>query len=339
MRKITRKLSVIYGEKVPCFARFALVAIVVIGGVFSGSCDHSTCLLDTSQSHFRFEDRDGPTLELFENDQLIFGYNYGEILAPGVPEDRRRSSYIHPVVGLDGEILSADFPKDHYHHRGLFWTWPRVGFEDRIVDQWHLDGARQRFERWEKKEVGPVCAVFAVKNGWFTNDGRKIVDEKVTIRTFRAGAIGRILDVDLQLEATTAPVTIAGRENEKKGYGGFCFRPASHRNEVITTVNGVQQDSNLIPSPWADFSANFGTGEEWSGVAIFQHKDNPLFPSGWCLRHYGFMGVDFPGMDPFVLKPGQPLRLQYRLWVHRGDADRGKVKEMYEAFLRTLASS
>ena len=32
-----------------------------------------------------------------------------------------RANYIHPLYGLDGEILSEDFPADHPHHRGVFW--------------------------------------------------------------------------------------------------------------------------------------------------------------------------------------------------------------------------
>jgi sugar/nucleoside kinase (ribokinase family) len=35
------------------------------------------------------------------------------VLPEGVPEDRRRSCYIHPIYGLDGQVLTDDFPKDH----------------------------------------------------------------------------------------------------------------------------------------------------------------------------------------------------------------------------------
>ena len=56
-------------------------------------------------------------------------YNHGVITDEKVPaKDARRSRacYIHPLWGLNGEVLTDDFPKDHYHHHGVFWAWPHV---------------------------------------------------------------------------------------------------------------------------------------------------------------------------------------------------------------------
>ncbi|RLA41026.1 MAG: hypothetical protein DRR42_25125, partial [Gammaproteobacteria bacterium] len=33
-----------------------------------------------------------------------------------------RANYVHPVMGLDGEEMTDDFPCDHPHHRGIFWA-------------------------------------------------------------------------------------------------------------------------------------------------------------------------------------------------------------------------
>lgn len=282
---------------------------------------------------FEFIDRDSTMLELMEDGSPVLAYNYGDLLVPGVPEDRRRSSYIHPVLGLDGERLTADFPADHPHHRGLFWAWPRVTVAGETYDLWHLRGVRHRFEGWGAREVGPVCALFTVNNGWYLGTDRKIVDEQVTVVAYRAGAIGRIIDLNLRLEATAEIVAISGQKD--RGYGGLSLRPGESRDEVITTANGGQdRDSDLVPSPWGDFSARFDRMDTLSGVAIFQQADNSLFPSGWCLRHYGFLGVDFPGTEPVELRPGRPVELRYRVWVHRGDVAVGRVAEMYKLFAR-----
>jgi hypothetical protein len=38
-----------------------------------------------------------------------------------------RSDYIHPLYGLNGEMLTNDWPDaDHPHHRGIFWAWLEV---------------------------------------------------------------------------------------------------------------------------------------------------------------------------------------------------------------------
>ena len=73
---------------------------------------------------FLFEDN-GKSLTLLENGKPVLEYRYTRVDPPqGAPEKFWRMSYIHPLYGLDGDILTQDFPDDHYHHRGVFWTWP-----------------------------------------------------------------------------------------------------------------------------------------------------------------------------------------------------------------------
>ncbi len=304
---------------------------LVTGEAFGNECRLET-MPQPAEIRFRLEDRNGTTLEIFEGENLVLGYNYGDILPEGIPEDRRRSCYVHPIMGLDGEMVSDDFPKDHYHHRGLFWAWQRVIVGDKTYDPWTLVGMKSRFEQWEIRETGPVCAVLGIRSGWYIlESGVKAVDERAQITVYPAGKVGRIVDVDLTLEALGQPVRIAGEVN--KGYGGFNFRPAPRPEQIITTVNGVvSENSNMVPSAWGDFSARFGNGERWSGVSIFQSENNPLFPSGWCLRPYGFLGVDFPGTEFFELKPNEPVHLGYRMWIHRGQAEPGKVSAAYAAY-------
>ena len=48
-----------------------------------------------------------------------------------------RSNYFHPLYDLDGNVLTEDFPKDHIHHRGIFWAWHQVRIDGKTVqDQW-----------------------------------------------------------------------------------------------------------------------------------------------------------------------------------------------------------
>jgi hypothetical protein len=79
-------------------------------------------------------------------------------------------------------------------------------------------------------------------------------------------------------------------------------------------------------------SAKFGGRDTFSGVAIFDHNENPAFPNGWTLRHYGFLGVAWPGLEFYTLKPGEPLTLRYRVWIHRGGAEEGDVAAAYAAY-------
>lgn len=304
-------------------------------GILPGELSGGTYTISSppSEDIFSFEEKDG-RLTLLEGDTPVLAYNFGMQLPEGVPERYRRSSYVHPIWDLSGTIITDDFPEDHYHHRGLSWMWPRVKVGEQTYDLWHIQGVRQIFEEWLAREVGPVCATIGVRNSWQLTNGQKIMEERVWIRAFKATENGRAIDVRLTLEALEQPVQLLGQSNQNKGYGGLSFRFAPREETVIVTSEGLQEsDSDHKHVPWADESGKFRGSERFSGVAIFQHEDNPDFPAAWTLRHYGFLGVAWPGNEGVTIRPGEPVTLRYRIWIHRGDAEEGNVSEAYEVFV------
>ena len=82
-----------------------------------------------AESPFVFREISPTALELTENGKPIFVYNFGMTLASGAPEAKCRSSYLHPVYAPNGVVITDDFPKDHWHHRGIFWAWRAVSFD------------------------------------------------------------------------------------------------------------------------------------------------------------------------------------------------------------------
>jgi hypothetical protein len=278
-------------------------------------------------------------LSLSERGRPVFVYRHQPQLAAGVPEKYRRSTYIHPLFDLRGNVISDDFPKDHLHHRGLSWTWAHVGIAGEVYDLWACEGIRQVFEKWLAKENGPVCATIGVKNAWWTAPTRsgaagqkEVMDEWVWIRAFPANEYGRAIDVLLTLKALE-PIQLAGRK--EKGYSGFGLRYGPRQATIITTPQGTEAaDSDLKRFPWADESGKFAGSGLLSGAAIFQHPSNPGCPAGWCLRDYGFIGVSWPGVEIINLEPGKTLTLRFRVWVHDGDAKEGKVQEAFDLFAK-----
>lgn len=288
-------------------------------------------------AQLRFEEAEQKYLHLLEGDSPVLTYNFGMMLAPGVPEDRRRSSYVHPLYAPGGAVLTDDFPRDHLHHRGLSWMWPNVDIAGQHSSMWDVRGIQQRFERWTERSSGPVVASFGVENGWYTGE-KKVAREQVEFRVYRASGTARALDVTLTFEPLDQPIAITGELPSKKGYGGLCLRFAPRQETVIVTSGGTQaRDSDLVPFPWADLTGKFGSSGRTSGAAIFVDDRNIGFPNGWTLRSYGFLGVAWPGMQPYTLQPGRPLVLRYRLWLHAGDAAGAAVAEQYAAWSKPPA--
>ncbi len=76
-------------------------------------------------------------IEITDEGKPVLRYNYkavepGDMLDKVAPANRiytrARSDYIHPLYGLDGEVLTRDWSIDHPHHRGIYWAWPEVDF-------------------------------------------------------------------------------------------------------------------------------------------------------------------------------------------------------------------
>ena len=140
------------------------------------------------------------TVSLSEGKRQVLGYNYGVITPPkDAPSNRARSSYFHPLKGLDGETFTEDFPPDHYHHRGLFHAWPGTFINGQRFDMWHILGIWTRCERTLVKEEGPVFALLTLENGWYTKD-RKVMDEIMELTVWHSDSTGQALDFELYLD-------------------------------------------------------------------------------------------------------------------------------------------
>ena len=286
---------------------------------------------------FQFAAASTNSLRLSEGKRPVLVYNHGVLLKDGVPADRARSTYVHPLFGLDGEVLTDDFPKDHYHHRGLFWAWPHVLVGTNHYDLWMIKGIEQRFERWLAREAGPGGAVLGVENGWYAGK-RKVVKECVWLRVFPASDGARAVDVELVLTPQDQPISLAGAEG--KSYGGLTLRFAPRTNTVITTPLGSSaEDLPMTRLAWADLTAAFSGAPAASGAAIFIAPDHPDYPPMWLTRHYGVLCVGWPGIDAQKFPAGEPIRCRYRVWLHRGAAGKPALEQAYAAYLAAEKSN
>lgn len=262
---------------------------------------------------FRLREVDGKSLEISDNGVPVFVYNFGTMLKAGVPEDRARCCYVHPVYAPDGTAVSDDFPKDHYHHRGIHWMWPNVTVDGKTYDLWLLKGIQPRFVKWEKKEAGADSATIAVENGWFVGE-RKVMRENVEMVAHRLRDGRRDIEFTLRFEAVDSDVEISGTTEGNKGYGGFNLRFAPRTGTVIDTAEGRDvADSDRVVHQWAELSGDFGGHR--AGVRITIDSANPGYPNPWCLRHYGYLGANYPGLDKRVLRKGAALVQKYRVTV------------------------
>ncbi len=301
------------------------LAFAALVGLGSAACPAAD-----APSAFRFAAVNEQSLGLWEGDRPVLVYNHGIVHKAGVPADRARGTYIHPLYGLDGEVLTDDFPRDHYHHRGLFWAWPHVGIAGKEYDLWMLHGIAQQFERWLEKKVNPDGAVLGVENSWYVGP-QKVMREKVWLLVHPATAEGRAIDLDFTWTPIAQAVTLAGAEG--KSYGGLTLRFAPGTNTVITIPAGhPAADLYMTNLPWADLTRWLSLEGTTSGAALFVHPGDPGFPPQWLTRHYGVLCLGWPGVSAQTFPAGEPIRCRYRVWVHRGQPAGAQLERAYDQY-------
>ena len=284
------------------------------------------------------EPRTGAFLFRF-NDQPLLSFNYGFVKKEGLSPRYDRCDYIHPVFGPEGERLTDDFPKDHPHHRGIFWIWPRVFVGEKLYDPWALADSRQWPRSLALGERGPVCASLEAEFMWRAADGGDLVREKVFLRVWRPVGTTRVFDLEFRLWAAgPAPTKIGGRPTHKKGYGGLNVR-LPPRSEAIITMDGrkmVESMVNQKPARWSDFSAVFPGAKKRSGIAVCAHPENPAWPERWCNRYYGILGAASPGLSLLSLDRKKPVTFRYRLVVHAGTSEDAGIEGLSRRFTQPV---
>src|ERR1019366_8102471 len=121
-----------------------------------------------------------------------------------------------PAAGVS---MLDDFPQDHWHHRGLFWSWPVVEVGGKKYDLWMTFTAKHRSVKAPITSGGTLRA----ENFWEAG-GQDIVKEDLRLTVLPAQGDTREMDVELTWEALAAPVTLRGSAEAGKSYGGLSAR-------------------------------------------------------------------------------------------------------------------
>lgn len=246
-----------------------------------------------------------------------------------------RSDYIHPLYGMNGEILTRDWSKDHPHHRGIYWAWPEVDYGSDRSDIHALQKVFARPTGKIKLNGGADYAQIEAENLWILEDGIiPIVRELTLIRTYPLTEQGRIIDLVFQFEGIKDSVTIARRGTD--AYGGLNIRMMTPESQDLSFFTDTPE---AIPRrAWSDLSGTFTSNDSPSGLSVFQHNSNPEYPGEWVeYPELSWVQPTFPTSGTrYKLEPGKPLVLRFRLIVHAGSKpDKDLIKKWWDEYHST----
>ena len=228
-----------------------------------------------------------------------------------------RSNYIHPIFGLNGEILTRDWSKDHPHHRGIYWAWPEVDYGKKRSDLHALQKVFARPTGRIELTNGSDFAQVEAENLWIMEEDLiPIAREIALIRAYSTSGKYRVIDLVYTFEGLKDSVTIARRGTD--AYGGLNIRMMTPKSQKLTYHTDKEKEDPR--RAWSDLSGLFLGNKEPSGLTVFQHNENPEYPGAWVeYPELSWVQPTFPTSGTrYPLEPGKPLVLRFRLIVHAG---------------------
>ena len=272
------------------------------------------------------------------NGQLFTEYCY---------KDGKRP-YFYPLIGPTGVSITRNWPmkdgeneeKDHSHHRSLWYTHGSING----IDFW-TDGDRHGnvvHDKFLKIESGKDIGIIQSQNKYITADGKLICTDTRTHKIYNLPD-AKMIDFEITFHASEGQVVLG---DTKEGSMALRLAPTMRlKGQVgqghIINSEGIKDGNTWGKlASWCDYYGPING--ETVGVAIFNNPNNPKNPTWWHVRDYGLFAANPFGVSDFERKPkgtgnitipeGESLTFKYRIYIHKGDNEQGKVAQRYKEY-------
>jgi len=269
-----------------------------------------------------------------ENNQNVLFYQIDPKSKDGKYE---RCNYIHPLWATDGTVLTEDFPADHLHHRGIFWTWHQVWINNqRIGDPWEIKNFEQDVTEVEfisqKDGVGVLKTEVEWKSNKWIKQNKKApyLKENTIISIHPKTGNYRKIDFEIRLLALEENLRIGGSE-DVKGYSGFSVRMKLPKDISFSGKSGeIEPQNTAVKSvDYINISGSILSEDSRGGIVIVDHPENPGYPQSWILRKRNSMqNAAFPGREAIPVSTTKPLVLKYSLLVYSGKLSDKRIQKI-----------
>ncbi len=254
--------------------------------------------------------------------------------------------FLHPVIGPHGRGVTRSWPisdgvegesQDRPHHKSI---WVGYGACNK-VNNWSETGEHgwQRHHSFTNEFSGPVYGRLTAKIDWCTHAGRKQFEEIRDMRFHALPGGERLFDFNVTLCMTEARVVFHDtREGGLLAVRAATALEAAQGGCIENGYGGIGEVETWgRRAPWCDRSGTIDG--KMLGLAVFDHETNPRYPTNWHVRDYGLMTANCFGLRHYrpkdkvkgdmVFPKGSQTTWRYRVFIHRGDASKGKVKARF----------
>ncbi|MEA3227148.1 MAG: PmoA family protein, partial [Planctomycetota bacterium] len=226
--------------------------------------------------------------------------------------------FLFPVVGPSWRSLTRmghpHDPQSHSHHNSVW-----ISHHDASGTNFWSDAGKGkiRHKRIIEFADGDQSASLTAENEWLDGDGKVLMLETRRITTLPLAGGEWLLTIDMEFKPKDGAVTLG-----KTPFGMIGVRMAktigvNDGGGTIRNSEGAINEKEVLwkRAKWIDYCGAV-TNEKIEGVTLFDHPDNPNFPTYFHVRNDGWMGASLTFDGPREIRPGQTLHLRYGLYIH-----------------------
>jgi len=266
-----------------------------------------------------------------EKDQVVVTVG-GELFTCYKFADAQKYPYFWPVNGpASGQSVTTETSEPYPHHHSLFFGCDRVNGGN----YWQDTNERGQIISEGPQVVEAAGQRVLIKDRcvWRRPGKEPIMRDTRQIIISAPSKDVRLIDFRITLEPLT---DIQILKNNHSLFAARMVPELSVKSGgMLINAQGDRSEKGTwgVPSPWCDYSGTRDGVIE--GLAIFQHPSNRWYPAPWFTRDYGFFSptpMYWLENDRLDLPQGQPLKLQYRVVVHTGNAQQARIAALFEDY-------
>ena len=242
--------------------------------------------------------------------------------------------FLFPIIGPSGRSLTRmghpHDPETHSHHNSVWISHNNVNGMDFWSDG---GGGKIRHKRIVEYEDNDEFARLIAENEWIDKGGTVTLLETRRITTIPLPDDEWFLVIDMEFKAQNRTVTLG-----KTPFGMIGVRMAKtigvhDGGGTIRNSEGAINEKEVFwkQAKWVDYSGAI-TNEKLEGITLFDHPDNPNFPSYFHVRNDGWMGASLTFDEPRNIQSAKPLYLRYGLYVHSDIKSTGDIEAKWKQF-------
>ena len=295
--------------------------------------------------------------DIKQHDDRVTVTTGGKLFTEYRYKDRRPCFF--PVFDLAGRSMTREWPlnpdsgkpesTDHEHHAGAWFAHGMVWTEEgeKPADYWHLQTMEfkgfQDFDELAKKDM------FVSRGIWRKANGGINCRDRITVKF---GKDKDAIWIDYEIRIIAPKETDVTLGDTKEGVFGL---------RVPETMAIETNDKNLrhiskgdiITSEGVSGKESWGTRAKWCAatgevddkpavIAIFDHPDNPRYPTWWHARHYGLITANAFGISSFENKPegagnfvipaGESATFKWRLLFLNDGFEKDSLENRYNSY-------